>query len=162
LDASVDLEEIARLTKGYSGADLQALVYNAHLQVVHASIDTSSKRSAQEEEEEIRYVTLGATGEQKTLTRAEESAMQKRLQRIMSAKPGDKTEKKPANTPKKYEISQADLLKVLETTRPSVSREELNRLGTIYSAFVSDRSQSKQAFPSLPTASGVGSRATLG
>lgn len=78
MDASVDLEEIARLTEGYSGADLQALVYNAHLQIVHTSIDTSSKRSAQEEEKQIRYVTLGATGEQKT-TRAEESAMQKRV-----------------------------------------------------------------------------------
>lgn len=28
-----------------------------------------------------------------------------------------------------YEITQADLLQALETTRPSVSREELDRLG---------------------------------
>jgi len=58
------------------------------------------------------------------------------------------TEKKPADTPKKvlsaslllrddylmmwmvqYEITQADLLQALKTTRPSVSREELDRLG---------------------------------
>jgi peroxin-1 len=35
---SVDLEEIASDTEGYSGADLQAIMYNAHLEVVHASI----------------------------------------------------------------------------------------------------------------------------
>lgn len=77
---SVDLEEIARLTDGYSGADLQSLVYNGHLQVVHASIDaTSTRRSGQEEEKRIQYVTLGTTGEQKVLSRAEESAMQQRV-----------------------------------------------------------------------------------
>lgn len=77
---SVDFEEIARLTEGYSGADLQSLVYNAHLQVVHASIDaTSTRRSGQEDEKRIRYVTLGGTGEQKIPSRAEESAIQKRV-----------------------------------------------------------------------------------
>lgn len=76
---SVDFEEIARLTEGYTGADLQSLVYNAHLQVVHASIDAMSTRRSGQEEKRIQYVTLGATGEQKILPRAEESAMQKRV-----------------------------------------------------------------------------------
>jgi len=35
---SVDLADIAVETEGYSGADLQAVVYNAHLEVIHASI----------------------------------------------------------------------------------------------------------------------------
>lgn len=76
---SVDFDEIAQLTEGYSGADLQSLVYNAHLQVVHASIDATSRRSREEEEKRIQFVTLGATDEQKILSRAEESAMQKRV-----------------------------------------------------------------------------------
>lgn len=79
LAPSVDFEEIAGLTEGYSGADLQSLVYNAHLQVVHASIDETSTRQSGQEEKRIRYVTLGATGEQNILSRAEESAMQKRV-----------------------------------------------------------------------------------
>ncbi|KAF9238473.1 P-loop containing nucleoside triphosphate hydrolase protein [Melanogaster broomeanus] len=166
LGSSVDLDEIARLTAGYSGADLQALVYNAHLQVVHASIDAmpTTSRSAQlDEEKRIEYVVLGGTGENKTLSRAEESVVQKRLQQIMTstnAKPG--ADMKTAAPPKEYEITQDDLLQVLKTTRPSVSREELDRLGRIYSSFVSDRSHDKKVFPSTPGPSGVGTRATLG
>ncbi|KAF8553261.1 AAA-domain-containing protein [Imleria badia] len=162
LATSVDFEEIARLTERYSGADLQSLVYNAHLQVVHASIDATSNRRSGQEEKRIQYVTLGTTDEQKILSRAEESAMQKRLQQIMSPKTNVDTEKKPADTLKKYEITQADLLQALKTTRPSVSREELDRLGRIYSGFVSDRSQKQNSFPSPPAPGGVGSRATLG
>jgi peroxin-1 len=163
LGPSVDFEEIARLTEGYTGADLQSLVYNAHLQVVHASINaTSTRRSGQEEEKRIQYVTLGAVGEQNNLPRAEESAMQKRLQQITSAKTNVNTEKKPADTPTKHEITQADLLQALKTMRPSVSREELDRLGRIYSGFVSDRSHNQKSFPSPPAPGGVGSRATLG
>ena len=33
--SSHDLSEIARRTEGYSGADLQAVVYNAHLEAIH-------------------------------------------------------------------------------------------------------------------------------
>lgn len=68
------------MTEGYSGADLQALVYNAHLQVIHATIDASpARRSGQEEEKRIQYVTLGATDKDKVLSKAEESEMQKRV-----------------------------------------------------------------------------------
>ncbi|KIK98366.1 hypothetical protein PAXRUDRAFT_692364 [Paxillus rubicundulus Ve08.2h10] len=165
LGTSVDFEEIARLTDGYSGADLQALVYNAHLQVVHASIDTISvsSRSAQlNEESPIEYVTLGATGEQKTLSRPEESLIQKRLQQIGISKAKTGADKKAAEPPKKYEITQDDFMQVLKTTRPSVSREELDRLGRIYGSFISDRSQKKNVFPSPGGPSGVGTRATLG
>ena len=64
----------------------------------------------------------------------------------MSPKTNVNSEKKPADTPTKvssaslllkddylmscqYEITQADLLQALKTVRPSVSREELDRLG---------------------------------
>lgn len=38
----MDLPKLATKTSGLSGADLQALVYNAHLDVVHSSISTTS------------------------------------------------------------------------------------------------------------------------
>lgn len=39
LAPSVDLEQLSEDTEGFSGADLQALVYNAHLDVVHAVLN---------------------------------------------------------------------------------------------------------------------------
>jgi peroxin-1 len=47
---NVDLEEIARRTEGYSGADLQAVVYNAHLEAVQGVIGEEIKRKEQTEE----------------------------------------------------------------------------------------------------------------
>ena len=38
VSTAVDWLHIAEATEGFSGADLQALVYNAHLEVVHASL----------------------------------------------------------------------------------------------------------------------------
>lgn len=38
LDDGVMLDQIAAETEGFSGADLQAVMYNAHLEVVQASI----------------------------------------------------------------------------------------------------------------------------
>ncbi|EPS42258.1 hypothetical protein H072_3802 [Dactylellina haptotyla CBS 200.50] len=44
IDESIGFPEIADLTEGYSGADLQALLYNAHLEAIHDVI------ASQEEE----------------------------------------------------------------------------------------------------------------
>ncbi|KAF3187785.1 Peroxisome biosynthesis protein pex1 [Orbilia oligospora] len=35
IEESIGLEDIANLTEGYSGADLQAVLYNAHLEAIH-------------------------------------------------------------------------------------------------------------------------------
>ena len=42
LHPSVDLFDIAEESEGYSGADLQAVIYNAHLEVVHATITSTT------------------------------------------------------------------------------------------------------------------------
>ncbi|KAI6118957.1 hypothetical protein EDD16DRAFT_973392 [Pisolithus croceorrhizus] len=84
LDASVDFNEIARTTEGFSGAALQALLCSAHLRVVHALIDASPtpRRCCQGlsgVEERVEYVTFGGSDEWKTLSRADESQIQRRL-----------------------------------------------------------------------------------
>ena len=43
-DADVDLGEIAKRTEGYSGADLQAVVYNAHLEAVQGVISEEIRK----------------------------------------------------------------------------------------------------------------------
>ena len=87
---SVDLAELARETDGFSGADLQALVYNAHLEVIHDTISSLPSESSPngagaasrggENGEPVKYTALGsAAGEGRVLSRAEESAFQRRV-----------------------------------------------------------------------------------
>lgn len=78
----VDFDEIAAKTEGFSGADLQALVYNAHLDVIHSSIvDTPStdSNSRQSEEMPIQYITIGGPNDKSVLSKAEEMALQRRV-----------------------------------------------------------------------------------
>ncbi|KAH9846022.1 AAA-domain-containing protein [Lenzites betulinus] len=179
LGASVDLPALARATDGFSGADLQALVYNAHLEVIHdtisathpASTDGAGAGSAPDEPVPVKYTALGgggqAGGERRVLSRAEESAFQRRLQRIMAGAGVDagadrgrsSRAQADASKPKaRHEIGEEHLERVLQVTRPSVPAEERERLRRIYGAFVADRSGE---MPVPPEAGGVGNRASL-
>lgn len=88
---SVDLAALADVTDGFSGADLQALVYNAHLEVVHDAIsvlpsDADSKTGQLNgDAESVKYTVLGGgAGSGKVLSRAEESALQRRVRTFLS------------------------------------------------------------------------------
>jgi SpoVK/Ycf46/Vps4 family AAA+-type ATPase len=84
----VDLEAIAQATDGFTGADLQALVYNANLEAVHETIDrkpenTSKDGGVLDGEEKIQYVTFGPEGsEKKVLSAAEEAAIQRQVRTL--------------------------------------------------------------------------------
>lgn len=88
LAASVDLDEIAQATEGFSGADLQALIYNAHLEVVNAAIVSSPSGKgtlSQPNKRAIRYTTIG--GHSKTIrSKAEESTLQRKVCCIFSCR----------------------------------------------------------------------------
>ncbi|THU89378.1 AAA-domain-containing protein [Dendrothele bispora CBS 962.96] len=163
LSPEVDLQEIADATEGFSGADLQALLYNAHLEVVNESIAASAspeKSTSTDKEVPVQYTTIG-TLSKAARSKAEEAALQRRVRQIQAAsQPLEKAkETAKAVAPSKKEITQEHIRKVLKTTRPSVSLEERRRLDRIYQAFVSDRDG---ALPVPPEGNGVGIRATLG
>ncbi|KAG1809269.1 P-loop containing nucleoside triphosphate hydrolase protein [Suillus variegatus] len=198
LAPSVDFDRLASITEGFSGADLQALVYNAHLEVVHAAIDAGKADGDSggdveagrrrvgvglTDEVPVKYVVLGAGKDAaNAASKADETKMQRRLQQIKASKSGGMEEGQqgccdaqeglcffssridPSNECcfLQHEISQEHLLKVLKTTRPSVSREEQVRLGRIYREFVSDRGGGEKTFPTPGGDSRVGSRASLG
>lgn len=90
---TVNFDNLADRTDGFSGADLQALLYNAHLEVVHSSIaefsptSTSTTYSSSNviDEQPIQYFNIGANAGKTVLSKAEEMAMQKRLRRIQEA-----------------------------------------------------------------------------
>lgn len=83
LSSSVDLDEIAVATDGYSGADLQALLYNAHLEVIHDSIASTSDQGARVDKSNegtpIEFKAIGGPPTSKVASKAEMSALEKRV-----------------------------------------------------------------------------------
>ncbi|KAJ3508041.1 hypothetical protein NLJ89_g5972 [Agrocybe chaxingu] len=163
VSSTVDFDEIAQKTEGFSGADLQALLYNAHLDVIHASMaegPSVAPKSEQLDEQPVEYVQIGGPAQKSVLSKAEEIALQRRLRQILLSSSLGVAPKqvKPTPSPKKNEIQQEQILKSLKSTRPSVSVDERYRLAQIYEEFVSDRSGN---LPVPPEAGGIGHRATL-
>lgn len=85
LAPSVDLKAYAKQTQGYSGADLQALIYNAHLDAIHAALSATTLQDettakGKQVEKELAYTSFGGTEEdEKVLSRAEQAAVTKRV-----------------------------------------------------------------------------------
>ncbi|KAI0083839.1 AAA-domain-containing protein [Irpex rosettiformis] len=169
LSDSIDLEEVAQATEGFSGADLQALVYNAQLEIIHETISASSPDGpmvnggrAADEDLPVEYEVLSGPLVGKAVkSRAEEDAFQKQLRRILASDRADSRSAKQTSVTQNtqtQEITQAHIRKVLQSARPSVSPQERERLNRIYSGFVSDRSGE---LPVPPDAGGIGLRATL-
>ena len=80
--SSVDFDQLAVETEGFSGADLQALLYNAHLDVIHSSIahlPSMTSVSNQVDDKLIEYITFGNAPSQPALSKAEEAALQRRV-----------------------------------------------------------------------------------
>jgi peroxin-1 len=106
------LQEIARRTEGYSGADLQALVYNAHLEAIHDVLgdqdhsDVGAKNSAKtnghttsssstrdfvqfrygESENAAEVTSLSKAGHNRSKALAERAAITAKLESIKAAK----------------------------------------------------------------------------
>ncbi|KAJ6593606.1 P-loop containing nucleoside triphosphate hydrolase protein [Mycena capillaripes] len=161
LSPTVQIDEIAAATEGYSGADLQALLYNAHLEVVHSSIagtPLDDRSSSREEDAPIQFTVIGGA-QTKVTSRADEMALQRRLRQIKSKALATSDQPKAVSSaPKAHEITMMHLSSVLKTMRPSVSADERARLNRIYQAFISDRSGELQV---PPEAGGVGNRVSL-
>lgn len=58
LSDSVSLKEIAEETEGYSGADLQAVLYNAYLEAIHKIVDVSDDIAEGDEEKKKKKKNL--------------------------------------------------------------------------------------------------------
>ncbi|ESK93670.1 likely peroxisomal biogenesis aaa atpase pex1 [Moniliophthora roreri MCA 2997] len=165
VSASVDFASVAEVTDGFSGADLQALIYNAHLEVVNASIAASSQDAStfEKQEDPVKFNMFGGPNQsEKAISKAELAALQRRLRQVQlaSMRPTMQRTKvsKTAESHESREIMQEHIRRALRTTRPSVSMEERRRLDRIYSAFIDDRSGE---LPVPPDSTGVGNRASL-
>jgi peroxin-1 len=95
MSPDVDFDYLADATEGFSGADLQALLYNAHLEVVHATLgevltsapssnggdDSSSNNN---DDIPIEYTSFGGSAQNAVKSRAEQMAMQRRVRKYIT------------------------------------------------------------------------------
>lgn len=108
LSPDISLEDYVDDTEGYSGADLQALIYNAHLECVHSSISSSTLVNGKDKvngingisdghgvEPVFRYTSFGGSntkggpngmaGTVAVKSRAEQAKIQARLETIVKS-----------------------------------------------------------------------------
>lgn len=163
VDETVDFAYWGKRTDGFSGADLQALLYNAHLETINAAIgpvdrtDTSKNVRAAD----VEYVAIRPTDAPpaKAQTGAERAAMSERLTRMMGSLGIDASAQEIAKeTPTAAKVSHANLVSAIRTTRPSVPQAEVTRLTRIYHTFAGDR---PGAFPSGEPSDAIGARTSL-
>ncbi|WWC62371.1 uncharacterized protein I303_104967 [Kwoniella dejecticola CBS 10117] len=149
--SDVEWNAVADKTEGMSGADLQAVVYNAHLEVVHSSLDQQSAHASIKEKEngvqvnghaeERNYRQIQPVEEETSAAvRAEMVNRMEVIGKNSSRHAGNENE--ISNGGKEHNkpiIKYAHLLRSLESTRPSVSPADMRKLQNIYRSFASDR-----------------------
>ncbi|CAG8487760.1 12625_t:CDS:2 [Racocetra fulgida] len=83
LSDDIDLSYYANKCQGYSGADLQALLYNAHLEAIHETIDSEKfleKKTPSTNGRDMQFVCFSANSKNNTtLTAAERSQLTERV-----------------------------------------------------------------------------------
>ncbi|EJD40467.1 AAA-domain-containing protein [Auricularia subglabra TFB-10046 SS5] len=165
----VDLSEYAAQTEGYSGADLQALLYNAHLDAVHESIaqplrDASNGVKPGEDTHRVRVTSFGGTqgsSGNRLASAAENTALERRMAAMLDANSKgieNKSNAEKASVKPKIEIHDGHLVKALRGMKPSLPIDERLRLDFIYDQFRVDRSG---ALPQPGAGNGVGQRTSL-
>ncbi|WVF69277.1 hypothetical protein IAT40_004053 [Kwoniella sp. CBS 6097] len=157
ISEDVDWTDLAEQTAGMSGADLQAVVYNAHLEVVHASMDSEELadeglangyngadggRTVQVHDKVVNgYKQI--TPKEVDGSAATRGAMTSRIDAIIeTSNHGRARQAGPDNTAvkaNKPSIHHHHLLRSLQSTRPSVAAKDKRRLNAIYKGFASDR-----------------------
>lgn len=145
LSHDVDLESVAARCRHFSGADLQALVYNAHLECVHDVLSEEAGDEVQDKVEETpKYTWSVHSGE--PLTRSDEKEVDARIDKLLSHtshtsqiqdKQSKEESKEKQSTPQI--ISVGHIEKAFAITSPSVSADEIARLSRVYQSFTSGR-----------------------
>lgn len=99
LASEVDLNEYAGKTEGFSGADLQGFLYNAHLEAIHGAINIDSFKEQQKkdmeqtdtnEETQSDFVMVGGESNKSKapLTSAEKGQISQRVRTLCIEKRG--------------------------------------------------------------------------
>lgn len=147
-----DLEEISRMTYGYTGADLQAVVYNAYLKSVHVKLDLQESEGVGKVEEgnenDIEFLI-----KQRSSLRFN-SAIKKKIEVVLQnmkddlrnshvVVDNDNDDNDDYDTKKENEvpilITLEQLKESLSETKKSISVKEFEKLSKIYGQFESSK-----------------------
>ncbi|KAG0671447.1 Peroxisome biosynthesis protein pex1 [Maudiozyma exigua] len=130
-----DLVEVAKETVGYSGADLQGLYYNAHLDAVHRQLEKMNLDPGRNQtvESDIEYTILSSGTKETDQKLIEHDILQ--YSKLQSGKrtTGNKGNNELEHSKPVIKIN--DLIKCCQETRPSISTHEFTKLNKIYQEF---------------------------
>ncbi|KAJ2078712.1 Peroxisome biosynthesis protein pex1 [Coemansia sp. RSA 988] len=142
IDPGVDWDLVAHQTAEYTGADIQALVYNAFLESVHEMSATNDLTStAADADPKHAEFTIASDHLYKPLTAVERTKLAERLFRLVSnsseAKGRNATdETQSIETPT---ITMHHFEKALEITQSSLGSQDRQKFEAIYRDFVDDK-----------------------
>ncbi|KAK9245846.1 P-loop containing nucleoside triphosphate hydrolase protein [Lipomyces tetrasporus] len=173
LAEDIALEDIAGETDGFSGADLQALMYNAHLEAIHEIVDEkhsgseATGASVTDKGGKLEYFQVLLDFDRNLIDGTKEvtkdafasynlDSLLRKMSAPKRAGAADSTSHQPVN--KNITIRPHHMAKSLASTKPSISVKERERLAAIYHEFISGRSGE---MPSGTASTDVGGRATL-
>lgn len=174
ISPEVRLEDIAERTDGYSGADLQALLYNAYLGAIHDVVDVTEDAEDAingddgDDSERLEYFQTTIDGQMSSvddgsMSAAERAKVTKKLEKLLLS--SKEQANAAAKSDPKYNKSADDVVieprhveQSLSDTKPSISASERRKLEAIYHQFVSGRSGD---MPDGSASTDIGGRATL-
>jgi peroxin-1 len=166
LGDEVSLEEIAERSDGFSGADIQALGYNAYLQAVHEKLEmdeAASEGAVENNKQEFHeFFQVSMNQLKKTSLRPHERTKLLRqiepLLKNLGPSLGEEKATKKSAAKSGVLIKHKDFITALKDTKPSISVSEKMKLSVIYHKFVAARDGNMQdGTPSNE----VGARTTL-
>lgn len=161
LDSNVDLNEIAHMTNGFSGADMQGVCYNAYLKAVHDKLNLMEQAASGETKDHkaAHEFFQISTDKLAKLRPTEQLALRKQIEKIFdgSSAPMEETSEKKTASPV-VPITHDHFLASMKETKPSISASEKNKLQRIYSEFVTGRDGN---MPDGSASNDIGGRTTL-
>lgn len=167
LSDDVSLQEIAEGSDGFSGADIQALGYNAYLQAVHEKLDLDKAASegaineTQQEVHEFFQVSLSQLKHNTDMKPQERTRLLRQIEPLLKNLQASLTvndDKDGKSEKAGVYIKHRDFVTALDGTKASISVSEKIKLSAIYQKFVAARDGNmKDGAPS----NDIGARSTL-
>ena len=174
LDASCDVGAVARLARGFTGADLQGVVNNAYLKAVHrtlgedhpgdhsgdhSGVQDAPQNDASQGDTRPPYICLGKRKplDGETLERIGGKLKQLGIS-ISNGNGNGNGNGSASGRTSGIVVSAEDLEAACLDAKPSISRQELEKLTAVYRKFIGDR---EGKMPSGEASQKVGGRTTL-